>query len=86
MKTLVQGESIAVKIRQGRQTECLFEVWMGIAAFRVRRMGGLDGVTGRSTASISARLMNCSGVKGDPLIDGEVDLTERGLRVGVSRI
>jgi hypothetical protein len=50
------------------------------------RCGGLEGVAGRrSEESGSARLMNCKGVKGDPLVEGD-DLMDCGLcPLGVKR-
>jgi hypothetical protein len=42
---------------QGRHIELLV-VGVCVAVLRVRRLGGLEGVTGRSMASTSARLMN----------------------------
>jgi len=52
----------------------------GVFAFEaLLRSGVLEGVAGRRRdKSTSARRMNCKGVRGEPLVEGE-DLSERGL-------
>lgn len=60
----------------GRQTDARAARLL-LAAGRL--LGGLDGVTGRSKVlSPSAFRINCRGVSGDPLVDGD-DFMERGL-------
>lgn len=60
--------------------------WRGVPSMALfdREEGGFEGVSGRWNDSISARRMNCNGVRGDPPVEGV--FRDRGLwPLGVDR-